>query len=279
MENTSAYLMIERHQQNDGLRYGGLPGVPLSSNQASSPWNSLQPTTSIPKSAKETAIVTEGPSSTFVSDHQQYRHKPASIMTPSTPISQQHFSYQSPPVSPGINGGVNVHGHVVSPAISIGGGPSMSSTTTPTPSSSSSSSSSYSSSSSGYSPPSSRHWSSPSTPSAYSPYHNNQQQQHFRQTEQHCYDQQTQPMEAGQYHQLASPSPFMQSPIVSTTRSHSVKRNKLRQATYTRWSLEEDERLKQAVALHGPHKWSLIASHVPNRTPMQCSTRWLGALK
>ncbi|KAI7848297.1 Homeodomain-like protein [Circinella umbellata] len=49
-------------------------------------------------------------------------------------------------------------------------------------------------------------------------------------------------------------------------------------STYTRWSVEEDELLRQAVALHGPHKWSLIASHVPNRTPMQCSTRWLGAL-
>ncbi|KAI8140269.1 Homeodomain-like protein [Fennellomyces sp. T-0311] len=49
-------------------------------------------------------------------------------------------------------------------------------------------------------------------------------------------------------------------------------------STYTRWTAEEDELLRQAVALHGPHKWSLIASHVPNRTPMQCSTRWLGAL-
>lgn len=50
-------------------------------------------------------------------------------------------------------------------------------------------------------------------------------------------------------------------------------------STYTRWTVEEDELLRQAVAIHGPHKWSLIASHVPNRTPMQCSTRWLGALK
>ncbi|GAN10322.1 homeodomain-like protein [Mucor ambiguus] len=71
-------------------------------------------------------------------------------------------------------------------------------------------------------------------------------------------------------------APYM-SPIVTTTRSHSVKRNK-RPSTYSRWTLEEDELLRQAVQLHGPHKWSLIASHVPNRTPMQCSTRWLGAL-
>lgn len=57
------------------------------------------------------------------------------------------------------------------------------------------------------------------------------------------------------------------------------KRANRKSSTYTRWTPEEDELLRQAVALHGPHKWSLIASHVPNRTPMQCSTRWLGALK
>ncbi|CAI2164303.1 16347_t:CDS:2 [Funneliformis geosporum] len=47
---------------------------------------------------------------------------------------------------------------------------------------------------------------------------------------------------------------------------------------YTKWTEEEDERLRNAINIYGPHKWSLIASHVPNRTPMQCSTRWLGAL-
>lgn len=57
-----------------------------------------------------------------------------------------------------------------------------------------------------------------------------------------------------------------------------TKRNK-KTSTYSRWSSEEDNLLRQAVMLYGPHKWSMIASHVPNRTPMQCSTRWLGALK
>lgn len=47
---------------------------------------------------------------------------------------------------------------------------------------------------------------------------------------------------------------------------------------YTKWTEEEDERLRNAINIYGPHKWSLIAAHVPNRTPMQCSTRWLGAL-
>lgn len=47
---------------------------------------------------------------------------------------------------------------------------------------------------------------------------------------------------------------------------------------YCRWTEEEDRLLYEAVELHGPHKWSLIARHIPDRTPVQCSTRWLGAL-
>ncbi|KAI7889908.1 Homeodomain-like protein, partial [Mucor mucedo] len=48
--------------------------------------------------------------------------------------------------------------------------------------------------------------------------------------------------------------------------------------SYCRWTEAEDKLLLEAVDLYGSHKWSLIASHVPNRTPVQCSTRWLGAL-
>ncbi|KAI8374632.1 Homeodomain-like protein, partial [Radiomyces spectabilis] len=47
---------------------------------------------------------------------------------------------------------------------------------------------------------------------------------------------------------------------------------------YCRWTAEEDKLLFEAVEMYGPHKWSLIARHVPGRTPVQCSTRWLGAL-
>ncbi|CEP19107.1 hypothetical protein [Parasitella parasitica] len=47
---------------------------------------------------------------------------------------------------------------------------------------------------------------------------------------------------------------------------------------YCRWTEEEDKLLFEAVDMHGPHKWSLIARHIPGRTPVQCSTRWLGAL-
>ncbi|CAJ0751304.1 5627_t:CDS:2 [Entrophospora sp. SA101] len=57
-----------------------------------------------------------------------------------------------------------------------------------------------------------------------------------------------------------------------------VNANSTNTAIYTKWTEEEDELLKAAINIYGPHKWSLIAAHVPNRTPMQCSTRWLGAL-
>ncbi|KAJ1569266.1 hypothetical protein HK405_007551 [Cladochytrium tenue] len=51
------------------------------------------------------------------------------------------------------------------------------------------------------------------------------------------------------------------------------------QSTYNKWTPEEDELLRYAVELYGPHgRWPQIATHVPNRTPIQCSTRWTGAL-
>ncbi|KAK9766882.1 hypothetical protein K7432_003705 [Basidiobolus ranarum] len=66
----------------------------------------------------------------------------------------------------------------------------------------------------------------------------------------------------------SSPTP------TSTTANHTSKR----QCNYSKWTSEEDNLLKYAVTLHGVHKWSVVATHVPNRTPMQCSARWLGAL-
>lgn len=48
--------------------------------------------------------------------------------------------------------------------------------------------------------------------------------------------------------------------------------------TYSKWSPEEDEQLRTAIAIHGTCKWSLVASMVKGRTAMQCSTRWQGAL-
>jgi hypothetical protein len=48
--------------------------------------------------------------------------------------------------------------------------------------------------------------------------------------------------------------------------------------TYSKWTAEEDEMLRAAIALHGTSKWSVVASMVSGRTAMQCSTRWQGAL-
>jgi len=48
--------------------------------------------------------------------------------------------------------------------------------------------------------------------------------------------------------------------------------------TYSKWTADEDDMLRTAIAFHGTSKWSLVASMVKGRTAMQCSTRWQGAL-
>ncbi|KAI8337242.1 Homeodomain-like protein [Chlamydoabsidia padenii] len=248
MNDTNAFLLME--QQSNELRCGGLSGISSSSDQSST-WLS-SPTVNITSTTTNSACAA-------LEHHQQYKQKNMTLtMTPPSTLSQRRYSTQS---SPGASPSVNTVMMVDIPN-------STSSSSSSTTSSSSSPntitphSATTPSAQSTCSPPPAHYWSSNSSSATLY-----QNQNHYRQ-------QQSLPATPVQYHQ----SPFMQSPIVSTTRSHSVKRNKLRQSTYTRWSLEEDECLKQAVAMHGPHKWSLIASHVPNRTPMQCSTRWLGAL-
>ncbi|XP_064864615.1 transcriptional activator Myb-like isoform X1 [Oncorhynchus nerka] len=42
----------------------------------------------------------------------------------------------------------------------------------------------------------------------------------------------------------------------------------------TRWTREEDEKLKKLVEHHGSSDWKLIASFLPNRTDVQCQHRW-----
>ncbi|KAJ8607098.1 hypothetical protein MRB53_040534 [Persea americana] len=51
-----------------------------------------------------------------------------------------------------------------------------------------------------------------------------------------------------------------------------------KKTVYSRWTPEEDQMLKDAISKHGDGKWSLVSACVPGRTPMQCSTRWQGAL-
>ncbi|KAI9256719.1 Homeodomain-like protein [Sporodiniella umbellata] len=47
---------------------------------------------------------------------------------------------------------------------------------------------------------------------------------------------------------------------------------------YHRWSSKECSMLSKAVAKYGIHRWSAVASCIPGRTAVQCSTRWFGAL-
>ncbi|XP_069462840.1 transcriptional activator Myb isoform X1 [Ambystoma mexicanum] len=42
----------------------------------------------------------------------------------------------------------------------------------------------------------------------------------------------------------------------------------------TRWTREEDEKLKKLVEQNGPEDWKVIASFLPNRTDVQCQHRW-----
>ncbi|XP_048842500.1 transcriptional activator Myb isoform X1 [Brienomyrus brachyistius] len=42
----------------------------------------------------------------------------------------------------------------------------------------------------------------------------------------------------------------------------------------TRWTRDEDEKLKKLVEHHGSEDWKVIASFLPNRTDVQCQHRW-----
>ncbi|KAM4772770.1 transcriptional activator Myb [Rhinophrynus dorsalis] len=42
----------------------------------------------------------------------------------------------------------------------------------------------------------------------------------------------------------------------------------------TRWTREEDEKLKKLVEQNGSEDWKVIASFLPNRTDVQCQHRW-----
>jgi hypothetical protein len=45
-----------------------------------------------------------------------------------------------------------------------------------------------------------------------------------------------------------------------------------------KWSLDEDDKLKDAVQTHGDKDWVVIATLVPGRTRAQCSRRWKDVL-
>ena len=44
------------------------------------------------------------------------------------------------------------------------------------------------------------------------------------------------------------------------------------------WTAEEDQKLRDVIAVHGASRWSLIASHMENRIGKQCRERWANHL-
>jgi hypothetical protein len=44
------------------------------------------------------------------------------------------------------------------------------------------------------------------------------------------------------------------------------------------WTDEEDQKVRDLVRIHGPKKWSIIATHLPGRIGKQCRERWTNHL-
>jgi hypothetical protein len=45
-----------------------------------------------------------------------------------------------------------------------------------------------------------------------------------------------------------------------------------------KWTPEEDEKLRDAVHVHGTESWGRVSSCVPHRSGRQCRERWIGQL-
>ena len=45
-----------------------------------------------------------------------------------------------------------------------------------------------------------------------------------------------------------------------------------------KFSLEEDNKLKELIRIHGPNNWNLISNLIGTRTPRQCKERWINYL-
>lgn len=69
------------------------------------------------------------------------------------------------------------------------------------------------------------------------------------------------------------PAPFLQKKIAMKN-----KKNDKEFRIKGPWTKDEDRQLEKLVKLHGPKKWSLIASYVPGRIGKQCRERWLNHL-
>jgi hypothetical protein len=61
---------------------------------------------------------------------------------------------------------------------------------------------------------------------------------------------------------------------VKSSEAHQSTKSKALDGVKGPWTSEEDEIVLQLVSLHGPHHWSMIASHLPGRIGKQCRERW-----
>jgi hypothetical protein len=69
------------------------------------------------------------------------------------------------------------------------------------------------------------------------------------------------------------PSPRYDHPLYTVFKRENV------QQLYSRWTSDEDTLLRDAVANSGTGKWTCVSKYISGRTAVQCSTRWMGALK
>lgn len=64
---------------------------------------------------------------------------------------------------------------------------------------------------------------------------------------------------------------------ISIQQNASIHQNTSRKKICTKkgpWSTAEDEKVVELVAIHGPKRWTLIASHLEGRIGKQCRERW-----
>lgn len=63
-------------------------------------------------------------------------------------------------------------------------------------------------------------------------------------------------------------------PISTNSYHDDDDQNSIRNLRKRAWTREEDEQLMRLVTLHGPHKWSFIATLMKDRVGKQCRERW-----
>ncbi|CAM9838475.1 unnamed protein product [Chrysoparadoxa australica] len=86
----------------------------------------------------------------------------------------------------------------------------------------------------------------------------------------------------GMYHKLKLDEPMMFDPSEDSGGSGSDEEEiharqpkaAAKKSKASRWTVEDDSRLRMGVSKHGPQAWKVVASEVPGKTDMQCFHRW-----